>query len=279
MTSERDNDEVPVGISYSGGAASEWMIRAIINGVLPRPKNVAVFMADPGDEHVWTYERAAMVEDACRRDGIPFFRGSDKETLSGSLMAVRREGRTRTDTPPLWTENPGGGRGQLKQKCTVRFKTAVIRRMQSAWLAAEGLQKRIVSWIGFAQDEQHRANKAIARLDVKWQRLGFPLIGEGRNRAALRADVVRWTGSAPLFSMCVECPFKSPDRWRATSGVDLDKAIMLDEEIRHGLEGAGVDEPCYLSDRLIPVERLIRDGDPQPELPGLESCDAGACFL
>ena len=272
---------IPVGISYSGGTSSEWMIRAVIEGVIPRPKHIAVFMADTGDEHEWTYERAAMLEEACRAAGIPFFRGADRETLSESLFAVTHGTRTRTDTPPLWTENPGGGRGQLHQKCTKRFKTAVIRRMQSAWLRASNLPKRIESWIGFGNDEQNRANKAVGRLDVKWQSLGFPAIRMGASRAAQRADVERWTGSSPLFSMCVECPFKDPHRWRQTTPTDLRKAVQIDEAIRHGLEPAGIIEPCYLSDRLIPVERLVRDGDPQIDLPGFEApgCDAGACFV
>lgn len=79
----------------------------------------------------------------------------------------------------------------------------------------------------------------------------------------------------------MHCPYKTPNRWRQTDGNDLVKAYEVDEAIRHGLERVGVDEPCYLSDRLIPVEQLIRKGDPQPSLPGLDApgCDGGACFL
>ncbi len=29
---------IPVGISYSGGKSSKWLIYAMLNGVLPRPE-------------------------------------------------------------------------------------------------------------------------------------------------------------------------------------------------------------------------------------------------
>ena len=271
----------PVGISYSGGTSSEWLVRSVIAGVIPRPENVAVFCADTKDEHWWTYEAMDRVEVACHNAGIPFFRDSHREGLAESVMAATRGERKRIDTPPFWTENQGGGRGQLTQQCSEVFKTAVVRRMQSAWLKSIGLPKKITTWIGFAADEQHRANKAIARKDVQWVDLDFPAIRYGAVRAQQRADVTRWAGRAPHFSMCVQCPYKTPNRWRQTDASDLVKAYEVDEAIRHGLENIGVDGPCYLSDRLIPVEALIRNGDPQPSLPGLDApgCDGGACFL
>lgn len=275
------NDSGPVGISYSGGASSRWMIDALLNGEIERPAHVAVFFADTGDEHEWTYEDVAATEERCRREGLPFFRGSHRELLVDAVLSTTRGERTRVDNPPFWTENPGGGRGQLDTRCSKLFKTAVIRRMQSAWLKSLGLPKRITSWIGFANDEQHRANKAIARNDVQWQRLDFPAIRLGKNRAAQRADLARWQLAAPRFSMCRRCPFKSPKRWAQTTQSDMDGVFEYDDAIRHGLEHAAVEETCYITDRLIPVERLIRKGDPQPSLPGLEppGCDGGACFL
>lgn len=277
-----DNSPLPVGISYSGGASSRWMIDAILNGELKRPEHVAVFFADTGDEHGWTYDDVAQTEERCRIAGLPFFRCADRETLSGSIMAAINGGRTRADTPPFWTENPGGGRGKLRQECTVRFKTAAIRRVQSEWLRTIGMPKKLIAWIGFAADEAHRATKAVSRADVKWVTMDFPAIRLGKNRAAQRADVARWSRRPPpKFSMCVTCPFKDPSRWFQTQGADLAKAIDIDEAIRHGLEGVGVEEPCFLVDRLIPLERLIRNGDPQPSLPGFDTpgCDGGACFL
>lgn len=276
---------LPVGISYSGGASSRWAIDAILNGEIARPEHVAVFFADTGDEHAWTYDDVAQTQERCRAAGIPFYRGAHREPLFDAVMSATRGERTRVDNPPFWTENQGGSRGQLDQRCTKVFKTAVIRRLQSLWLEEIGKPKKIETWIGFGTDEQHRALKAIKNADVKWQRLGFPAIALGRSRGAQRADVARWkvdgkTPAAPRFSMCRRCPFKSPERWQQTPANDLAQCYETDEAIRHGLEHVSVDEPAFLTDRLIPLRRLIERGDPQPSLPGMESgCDSGMCFL
>ena len=50
---------LPVVISYSGGASSEWLVEAVIRGVLPRPEHLAVVFADTGWEHAWM-EAAAL---------------------------------------------------------------------------------------------------------------------------------------------------------------------------------------------------------------------------
>lgn len=275
------SDDIPVGLNYSGGTSSKWMLYAIMRGLIPRPKHVAVFQADTGDEHEWTYEDIAKVRDDCKREGIDYFECRDpRETLVENVLAAIEGCATRADTPPFFTENQGGGRGRLRQKCTGRFKTSAIRRSQSLWLESIRLPKKISTWIGFGHDEQGRATKTVGKCDVQWARPDFPAIWLGVTRAAQRADFERWGVVAPRFSMCKKCPFKSPQRWMQTSKADQLEAIEYDEKIRHGLENAGVEETCFISDRLIPLERLIRKGDPQPTLPGLETyCDAGQCFV
>ncbi len=276
-----NGDDMPVGASFSGGTSSLWPIAKVLHGELPRPRHFAVFFADTGDEHAWTYEAVDRTEEMCKAAGIPFFRGSHRTMLWDDVLAGTRGERKNIKNPPLWTENPGGGRGQLKQQCSEIYKTAVIRRMESAWLASLGVPKSMITWIGFGADEQHRAMKAVARQDVQWVKLDFPAIRAGASRGQQRADVVRLLGTAPRFSMCVRCPYKDPRRWSETPTSDLAGVFVTDEAIRHGLEHVGVREPCYLTDRLIPVERLIRNGDPQPSLPGFgpPGCDSGACFL
>lgn len=275
---------LPVGISFSGGASSLHMVESIINGETPRPEHVAVFFADTGDEHEWTYEQVDKTEERCRRAGIPFVRTAHRETLSTAIMSAARGERTRLDNPPFWVENQGGSRGQLDQKCTAIFKTAAIRRAQAAWLRSLGLPKRIASWIGFAKDEQGRAVKAVAnnlKRGTKWTVLDFPTIRAGKGRAEQRADLDRWGIKPPLFSMCVECPYADPDRIRHKTPKDLAKCIEIDEVIRHGLEHVAVENPAFVTDRLIPIEQLVRRGDPQPSLPGFDppGCDSGMCFL
>lgn len=278
-----EHDETPVAISYSGGASSEWLIQAVINGWLSRPKHLAVFFADTGWEHEWTYEAVERVESQCKSAGIDFVRcAHKKESLPQHLLALKDGTRTRADHPPFWLLSPGGGRGRAEHRCTREFKVAPMRRAQAAWLKALGLPKRITKWVGFGLDEMHRANKAVARQakDVLWERLEFPAIAARLTRNEQRASLKMAIGFAPRFSMCTGCPFKDPDRWRATPENQLPLVYEVDEAIRD-LDQIGLTESeAYLCSRMTPVERLIKKGDPQPNLPGLESyCDGGACFL
>lgn len=272
----------PVAISYSGGSSSEWMIRAVIRGDLPRPERLCVVFADTGSEHEWTYEAVREVKAACEDAAIEFIECRAETMLGDDLIALRDvEGirTTRADHPPLWIEN-GNGRGRAIHKCTRHYKVAPMRRAISEWLERVGEDKIVTKWVGFAADESHRAAKTVGKQDVQWERLWFPAIAAGVTRVQQRADLANWTGRAPRFSMCVFCPFKSPQRWAQTSAADLERAIEVDEAIRD-VDCIGLtDGPAFLTDRLIPIERLVREGDPQPNLPGLESyCDGGACFL
>lgn len=272
-------EHLPVAISYSGGTSSEWLVRAVINGRLARPERLCVVFADTGAEHGWTYEAVIEVERACRDAAIDFLRCAARTSIIDDLLAVGRGERSRVDQPPLYISK-GLGRGVSEHRCTKYYKTAPMRRAVAAWLKSNGLPKKIEKWIGFASDEAHRAQKAIGKQDVRWEILAFPAVIAGIDRVAQRADLERWTGRSPKFSACVLCPKKTPRRWYQTEGADLDKAIAVDEAIRD-LDCIGLTEgPAYLSDRLIPVADLVRDGDPQPDLPGLDSgCDAGGCFL
>lgn len=268
----------PVALSYSGGASSEWLVEAYIRGVLPRPRFFAVFFADTGDEHVWTYDAVAEVEARCKTAGITFVRCSHpRGRLGDHLLVSIRTGKKRMDHPPFWIAK-GGGRGRASQRCTREFKSAVLRRAQAAWLKSLGLRKRITTWIGFSADEKHRAQKALARRDVKWERLEFPAIRMGKTRAQQRSELEAWTGRAPKFSMCVCCPFKTPDRWAATLGSDRDRAIQIDEAIRNLDEFGLTDGEAFLSDTLTPVASLPDVATTATSEPS-ESCDAGRCFL
>lgn len=278
----------PVAVSYSGGASSEWMVEALIQNAIPRPERFAVFFADPGAEHSWTYQAVDDTEERCRRAGIDFIRcrSHRQESLLDHIHNAIRERRTRMDHPPVWVEKQSGAKGQLQQRCTAVWKSRALRRAQSAWLKSIGAKKRIITWIGFGLDEQHRATKAVARKaktnEALWEVLDFPAIRHRRTREQQRADLVAATGRAPQFSMCTFCPFKTRERWLATEGADLAQAEQVDEAIRD-MSFMGVEEgPCFLSDELVPVERLKRLPPPPPnrQLQMFNpQCMTGACFL
>ncbi len=249
---------------------------------MPHPDRLCVVFADTGDEHGWTYEAVSEVERACAGAGVEFIRCRAVTSLGDDLVALGQiEGvRTaRADHPPLWISK-GNGRGRAMHRCTRYYKVAPMRRAITAWLDRNDLPKSITKWVGYGSDEAGRAQKSLAKQDVAWESLWFPAVYAGVTRAQQRHELVEWTGRAPKFSMCVYCPFKGPDRWLRTEGADLARAVQVDEAIRD-LDCVGLtDGPAYLSDRLIPVADLVRNGDPQPNLPGLESyCDGGACFL
>ncbi len=273
---------LPIVISYSGGSASEEMVHLVVRGEIPRPEHIAVAFADTGDEHEWTYEAVERVAATCARAGIPFLRSSAGEALSAHLATIGRQDREhqRADHPPFWIAK-GDGRGKAIQKCTRAFKVAPMRRSVSEWLAAERLPKRVIKWVGFSRDEVQRAHKAIGRQDVAWERLDFPLIRLGMVRAQVRADLAAHGVAPPRFSMCVFCPYKSDERWRAMTLTDAAKAIAVDESVRDLDEIGLTDGEAYCSDELVPVEAVLKRGAPrQIPLPGLESyCDGGACFL
>jgi len=279
MSDEKTEDSVPVVISYSMGSSSETMVRLVIAGEIERPEHLAVACSDTGDEHDWSYEAREEVRAACAVAGIPFLDcQDDRETLSEHLIKI--PSMTRADQPPFYIAKDGGGRGRVASRCTDRFKIAPMRRVVSGWLESIGKPKRVVKWLGFGPDEYTRALKATKMQDVQWERLDFPLMRLGWRREQQRAWLAKTTGRAPMFSMCVECPHKGPDRWKATPAAQLAKAYAVDEAVRDPSSIGFTDGDGYLSDRLISIERLIKHGDPSPSLPGLEAyCDGGACFL
>ena len=281
------SDDMPVVDSWSMGTSSTWSIMAKIMGLMPRPKHYAVVLAHTGDEHVWSYEYAEFFKGILRNEGITLLECQASETLSGHLIAVKQEGRTRAENPALWIAKDGGGVGQSPQKCTRHFKVRPMRRAVSQWLKSLGLKKRVVKHIGFAADELSRAVRADAKAQkegVRWEMLDYPAIKLGRKRPQQRAELERWTGhKAPLFSACVYCPHNDDERWKQTAAVDLPKVYEVDEAIRD-MSQAGLDEgKAYLTNHVIPIERLIRKGPPQQTLPGFDTatlgCDGGHCFL
>lgn len=175
---------LPVAISYSGGASSEWLVEAVIRGVIHRPEHVAVFFADTGEEHLWTYRHVVEVEARAAKAGIEFVRCSRGQSLGDHLLefAASAGKKTRADFPPLYVLKDGGGVGRVMQRCTREFKVAPLRRAASAWLARLGLPKRVEKWIGFGADEVSRALKAEAKQDVQWESLAFPAVRLGLTR-------------------------------------------------------------------------------------------------
>lgn len=274
----RTEENTATVLSYSGGTSSEWPLQAMLRGIIRRPERFAVCMADTGEEHEWTYDRAAYVAQLCKDEGIPFLKCKDeRQTLGDHLIA--KEG-THIDQPPLWFKT-GTGHGRAANRCTGRWKVAPMRRAVSQWLSETGQPKRVIKWIGFGADENWRATKAVSKAhrDVQWEALAFPGIRYGVTRGQQQEDLKRWTGSTPLFSQCIHCPHKNDDRWRQTPATQLKRVFAIDEAVRD-LSERGFDQEAYLSSALIPVRQLLKTGRRQQSLPHIDGgCDGGHCML
>lgn len=267
----------PVAISYSGGASSEWLVEATWRGVIPAPARYAVFFADTGEEHAWTYAAVAEVEARCRARGITFIAcRRPGDSLGDHVINAARERRTRMDHPPFYVDGASGA-GRIEQRCTREWKARTLRRAKAQWLTSIGIRKRkrLTSWIGFSADEQHRATSAVAaRAEVKWESIDFPAIRLGVTREQQRAQLIEWTGRAPMFSMCTFCPFKTPQRWRETPPPELERAREVDAAIRD-LSFMGITRgEVYVSNRLVAIgEGHDVGGDAEDA-----ACTSGYCF-
>jgi hypothetical protein len=186
------------------------------------------------------------------------------------------------DQPPLYIDKGSEKPGRVAQRCSREYKRAVLRRAHRRWLRSMGFRHpKVTVWIGFAADEADRVQKAIATPDVQWETLEFPAFRMGVTRESQRADLIRWTGRAPMFSCCVFCPYKTPARWAATTGADADLAVRVDEAVRNLDELGLTDGPAYLSNRLVPVASLVRRPEiaVRPDEPEPRDCSGGSCFL
>lgn len=275
----RDETNTPVVLSYSGGTSSEWCLHAVIRGIIPRPPYFAVAMADTGEEHAWTYDRAAYVMEVCQKEGITFLGCADNQESLGEHL-LNKKG-TRMDQPPIFFDTGNASPGRAANRCTGRWKIAPMRRAVSRWLKDLRQPKRVIKWIGFGFDEQWRANKTIAKMhrDVLWETCRFPVIKAGKSRAEQRADLIRWTGKAPLFSMCILCPHKNEERWNQTPKTQIKRVYEIDEAIRD-LDEQGFDGTGYLTAELIPVSHLLAGKRRQLRFPGMDAgCDGGHCMV
>lgn len=175
---------------------------------------------------------------------------------------------------PLYTvSNDGLGDGQLKRSCTQRWKIAPIRR----WLQANRDNRPVDQWIGITLDEVERAKPS----DVRYVTLTWPFLW--MKRPMRRGDVIRWLQEhdleVPVKSGCIMCPYHDRATWRAiknTSNGDWQKAVMVDEIIRHKRPNY----VCYLTAErkpLVECDFSSQEDHGQLALWG-EEC-SGACFL
>ena len=140
---------------------------------------------------------------------------------------------------------------------------------------------KVITWIGFAADEQKRANKAKSK--VKFIELTFPLIEAGLTKAKVIGYYLKHNIPQPPASVCNACYSNGlrfleemyrerPDDWQ--------QAVQVDEAIRD-MRQVGIEDECFVSDTLVPLKEMpardfLRD---KPSTYIAHECNSGACFI
>lgn len=279
-------------LNYSAGVQSEWMLWMILLGILQRAKNLAVFNADPGMENSDSYRFAAAMRSRCEELQIDFITANGPSLLD-DLVSLKKSGKSRLDNPPFWTPSRTGKKvGRLTQKCTQFYKISPMDRevrlwlnnryaigiKQGAWLGVGTVEK----WIGFTADEQDRADGLVASKHQKYVRFRFPLIEAGMTKTDVVAEYIKHDIPIPPPSLCNACPYSGLRRLKKMHDERPDdwlQAVAVDEVCRD-LRQIGVDESCYVSSTLIPLQQLA-DMDfklDDPMKNDLHQCSSGVCF-
>jgi hypothetical protein len=274
-------------LSYSAGKQSHALLEMVLRGDIEKPSRFLVLNADPGMENEESYSIISATRLRCEKSGIPFI--TARSTLCYDLTTFKERGLTHLDQPPYWTRNRiTGKKGRLKQKCTPFYKVAPMRRELRHFLNSHygvSLVSKhlppVESWIGFAADEQHRADKC--KSDVKFISLRFPLIEMGLTKAKVHGYYIKHSISEPPSSVCNACfsnglTFLEEMYYHRPS--DWEQAVMVDDYIRD-MSQLGIKDECFVSETLIPLR----------DLPGLNfkrdnqvffrkhRCNSGVCFV
>lgn len=274
-------------LQYSGGKQSHALLEMVLRGDIQRPKNFIVLNADPGMENGQSYAFIETMRARCMSAGVPF--RTARTTLCYDLTTFKERGLTHLDQPPYWTRNrQTGKKGRLKQKCTPFYKVAPMRRelrqhMNEAFgvsLTTKRLPK-VVSWIGFASDEQKRADKI--KRDVKFIDLTFPLIEMGMDKNKVIGYYIKHSIDQPPMSVCNACysnGLKFFEQMFLHRPDDWNQAVMVDDYIRD-MRQIGIEDECFVSQTLVPLRDMpardfLRD---KPTTYLANECNSGSCFL
>lgn len=222
--------------------------------------------ADTHQEKSSTYALRAEMQPYLERRGVRIVTVAAPDT-----DFWRRPALCGIGTPPLFSLNPFGGRGQMHRSCTYRWKIAPIRR----WLQSNRAGCQVVELLGISLDEALRMRPS----DVKYVKHSWPLVEMRMNRQ----DCIKWLSDrgfpVPEKSSCVFCPYHDKASWSAmfsSAGCDWSKALEVDNAIR----AARPPYALYLHQSRVPLSKAVLPElslMPQLELWS-EEC-SGRCFV
>ena len=206
---------IPAGLAEPLRAGSQYIILSQGGGrngaaclrKFPELYDFCLF-ADTGDEKKATYVFLdKYVAPFCEKHGIQFAVLPNVEKLS---EYIKRTGRF-----PSWNS----------RWCTTDWKIRPIRRFYRETLKASA-KKPVIEHIGFAYDEQWRADRGETPKYIKRE---YPLIDAGITREGCDAILRQANWPLPPKSSCVGCFYQSKQQVREVSKTDPEAFARLAE--------------------------------------------------
>ena len=272
--------------NFSGGKQSSCLLWMLLRGDF-RPAGMPIVInADPGMEDSRTYDYVAMMKAKCAEACIEFITAPGPN-LYHDLMTL--EGKKRFDAPAYYVTNPQGRTGKLMQACTKVYKIAPTDRVVRQVLHSEfGINPKasppprsVELIIGFHAGEWHRCSET----GKKFSYFRYPLIEMKMDDAMVAGYFLKHNLPKPPRSVCNACFANDIPYFRemhANRAADWEKAIAVDDAIRHGLPG--VNGEAFVTRYRIPLREMpslnfIPPGyDPEKERE--QTCNQGGhCFI
>jgi hypothetical protein len=278
-------------ISLGAGVQSTTLALMAKQGLIRPMPDCAIF-ADTGEEPKAVYAHLAWLMNEA---DLPFpihisraWEGMGKGDITAPLgdelldsvnLGTRAGSRAR---PPLFTLNEDGSKGMVHRQCTGDYKIDVIVRTMRGMLGLERGQRwpkgvQIEQWIGISTDEATRMKPSlIPAIRSRW-----PLIEAEMSRKACLAWLRSYDYPQPPKSACTFCPFHSDAEWRNIRDTDpegWERAVQIDEAIRHGLTPKRLTGALFVHSKRVPLKDVdLSTAEDRGQLNLFENECAGVC--
>ena len=264
----------PIIQAFGGGRQSTAILILIAQEKLPRPDHIV--MANTSREATSTW-------DYMERYSLPLMQSLGLDFHLAPHSLARRDMYNDKGKPaiPAFTRA-----GKLRMSvCSGEWKRDVMQRYLKKM--GYGPKRHVTVWIGYSLDEITRVKPSLR----KWCEHAFPLVGLNmpsdyrhlRLRAGECRRIVQEFGwPDPPRSSCWMCPHRTNEEWvflKENYPLDWEKAVKLEREMNeHDLRSEGL----FLHRQRVPLNTVDfseLDANNELDLPGLESCASGYCFV
>ena len=280
-------------VSFGGGVQSTAMA---ILAVQSKIEVDAFVFCDTGYEQTIVFDfLEKFTKPMLEKSGIPFFTAKTSE-YCGNLYGKPTAGNMAL--PPFFNLTVSNGIGRSPAFCSDIWKTSVFKKFCNENFN----KKKYHVLMGFSTDEKHRAGRQTKKINKEYLfeqgdvfgdskiitvkevkskgnkfKCVFPLLDLRMNRGDCVKLVMDTFNAPPPRSSCYFCPNHTQHEWREVmNGVDRDKTIAIDRQIRDakqfGLSAVG----CYLTAECRPIDQC--EFDDKNEVIFSRLC-AGGCFL